>query len=101
MLLPQVPVMDVYDEQGQQYDDITSIAELSLTEIGYVHCSDDENDDNGQTFCVPHFEYTFSVMYEKVNKCYKNAGSQLFVECKTGKVIKTSYDILVPPPDVV
>ena len=60
MFLPQVPENDVYDKNGNQLDDITSVVECVMVYLDIDHHTDDENDDQGQNFhMVKIFEYCF------------------------------------------
>lgn len=98
MFLPQVPEQDVYDAKGNQLDDITSIVELVRVKLGYDHHADDENDDSGQNFHVPHFEYTFEPFSEEIKHDFIIKKSDQFPDHHEQKIPSVSYDIIVPPP---
>ena len=99
MLLPQVPMADVYDANGNQEDDITSIVELVRVELGWDHTADDENDDSGQNFhIVNFFEYTFQPFFSETKNEPLINKQDRFQDLNESKVTSISYDILVPPP---
>jgi len=98
MFLPQTPEQDVYDANGNQLDDITSIVELVRVKLGYDHHADDENDDSGQNFHVPHSEYTFEQFLEEIKHEFVLKESDHFSEHHEQKIPSISYDIIVPPP---
>lgn len=100
MFLPQSPEQDLYDANGDQVDDITSIVELVRVKLGYDHHADDENDDSGQNFHVPHSEYNFEPFLKKPNRFFLIKKSDLFFDLKAERISLVSYDIIVPPPKV-
>lgn len=98
MFLPQAPEQDVYDANGNQLDDITSIVELVRVKLGWDHTADDENDDSGQNFHIVNTEYTIEPFFGKVNNDFAINYSKEFFDYKELKIPAMSYDILVPPP---
>lgn len=98
MFLPQVPQEDVYDESGNQLDDITSVYEWVMVELGYDHQADDENDDSGQSFHVPHFEYFVQPIFKERKNTSINRKERKFFYPDNEKAVAASYDILKPPP---
>lgn len=52
MFLPQVPQHDVFDEHGNQIDDINSVVEYVMVTLGLDDVADDEDNDSGQNFNV-------------------------------------------------
>ncbi|MEO9145339.1 MAG: hypothetical protein ABI237_07245 [Ginsengibacter sp.] len=101
MFLPQAPEVDVYDTNGNQLDDITSIVELVRVQLGYDHHADDENDDSGQNFHIVNFyEYTFQPFFtEEKNETLLEKETR-FHNLDESKTLSISYDILVPPPKI-
>ena len=100
MLLPQAPEEDVYDGNGNQLDDITSIVELAMVKLGIDHHADDENDDQGQNFhIVKVFEYCFEPVFNdiKTNELFITKQA-MFGEHKEDKIPDVSFDIIIPPP---
>ena len=101
MFLPQVAMDDVYDANGQQTDDITSVVEYIRVTLGYDKTADDENDDSGQNFhAVKNVEYSFQqqvivINRQDVSELRKNT----FPEYKMPSHSTPSFDILTPPPN--
>lgn len=100
MFLPQAPEQDVYDANGNQLDDITSIVELVRVKLGWDHRADDENNDNGQNFHIVNTGYTIEPFFGEVNNDFATNHSKEFFDFKELKIAAMSYDILVPPPKV-
>ena len=100
MLLPQAPEEDVYDCNGNQLDDITSIVELVMVKLGIDHHADDENDDQGQNFhIVKIFEYCFQPSFSEINyKGFAIDKKTMFGVYKENKTPDVSFDIIIPPP---
>ena len=98
MFLPQAPEQDVYDANGNQIDDITSIVELVRVKLGYDHHSDDENDDSGQNFHVAHCEYTIEPFQQGIRNTAVAQNDSRFFDRNIQKLSLISYDIIVPPP---
>lgn len=98
MFLPQSPEQDLYDANGNQLDDITSIVELVRVKLGYDHHADDENDDTGQNFHVPHSEYTFEPFLENQNNDLLIEKSDRFSDFREEKISPVAFDIIIPPP---
>jgi hypothetical protein len=99
MFLPQAPEADVYDANGNQLDDITSIVELIRVQLGYDHHADDENDDSGQNFHIANFyEYTFQPFYTEIKNESRINKQDRFHDLNESIIPSISYDILVPPP---
>lgn len=100
MFLPQVPEDDIYDGNGNQVDDINSIAEFVMVKLGIDHHADDEDDDQGQNFhLVKLFEFCYSPVYSEVksNESFV-AQKSMFGEYKEDKIPHISFDIIIPPP---
>lgn len=99
MFLPQVPQHDVFDEYGNQMDDINSVVEYVMVTLGLDETADDEDNDNGQNFNV--------VM---ITPCIITPGSTLLnkpVEIQNdinysltshSAISHMAYDVIVPPP---
>ena len=99
MFLPQVPQHDVFDEHGNQIDDINSVIEYVMVSLGLDDVADDEDNDNGQNFnivtitpCVIPPEATLvtkptNFKDDKIKHSLSNEGITLM-----------SYDVIVPPP---
>ncbi|MEO6948052.1 MAG: hypothetical protein ABI123_00360 [Ginsengibacter sp.] len=101
MLLPQVPEVDVYDANGNQVDDINSVFEYVMVNLGYDHHADDEDDDCGQNFHAASYpQYTFNPGFTEIIKDYPNAKRNLFPEYSQYRITNISYDIIVPPPQI-
>ncbi|MEO8720780.1 MAG: hypothetical protein ABI297_09525 [Ginsengibacter sp.] len=99
LFLPQAPEVDVYDVNGNQLDDVTSIIELIRVQLGYDHHADDENNDSGQNFHVVNFyEYRFQTFYTEIKKEPRINIQDGFYDRNESKIPSISYDILVPPP---
>lgn len=98
MFLPQAPEQDVYDANGNQLDDITSIIELVRVKLGYDHRADDENDDSGQNFHIVNTTYTVEPVSREIKKELAINNSENFQHFIESKIPSVSYDILVPPP---
>jgi hypothetical protein len=100
MFLPQVPMADVYDANGNQEDDITSIVELVRVKLGLDHTADDENDDSGQNFHIVNLEYTIQQFNNVIKNEFAQEDSKDFHELRQTSIPSVSYDILVPPPKI-
>ena len=98
MFLPQVAMADVYDANGNQEDDITSIVELVRVKLGLDHTADDENDDSGQNFHIVNLEYTIEPFNTEIKNEFAQEDSKVFHEIFQTLIPSVSYDILVPPP---
>ncbi|MDQ2719992.1 MAG: hypothetical protein M3Z26_09590 [Bacteroidota bacterium] len=99
MFLPQCPEEDVYDANGNQLDDITSVFEFVMVKIGLDHTADDENDDSGQNLhMVSSFQFTFEPFFTQTSKDYSENRTNLFAEYSHSKIPTVSYDIIIPPP---
>ena len=99
MFLPQVPEVDTYDANGNQLDDINSIVEYVMVQVGLDHHADDEDDDSGQNLhVVTGFQYTFEPFFGYVAKHYAEINTNLFSEYHQQKIPSIAYDIIVPPP---
>ncbi len=100
MFLPQVPEQDVYDANGNQLDDITSIVELVRVKLGYDHRADDENDDSGQNFHIVNIGYTIEPLAREIRKEFAITNSKKFRDLKESKIPSVVYDIIIPPPKI-
>lgn len=101
MLLPQVPEMDVWDVNGDQVDDINSVFEYIMVQLGFDHHPDDEDNDAGQNFRVPTFQqYTFNqdLLSQPTTNDFVIKPS--FFNKDDYKISNLAYDILIPPPKV-
>jgi len=99
MFLPQAPEADVYDKNGNQLDDITSIVELVRVNLGWDHTADDENDDSGQNFHIANsYEYTYQPFFTNIKTNLFIRKTDQFFDLDESKTSSISYDILVPPP---
>jgi hypothetical protein len=100
MLLPQAPEDDVYDNNGNQVDDINSIVELIMVKLGIDHHADDEDNDQGQNFhLVKVFDYCFEPAFTKIKQGELILNNRaLFGEYKEEKIPLMALDIIVPPP---
>lgn len=102
MFLPQVAMEDVYDANGQQLDDITSVVEYIRVTLGYDKTADDENDDSGQNFhVVKNIEYSFQQQVIVIERQDLSAiKKRTFPEYKIPTHSSPVFDILTPPPNV-
>lgn len=101
MFMPQAPEADVYDANGNQLDDITSVVELIRVKLGYDHHADDENDDSGQNFHIVNFyEYSYQPFFSEIKNVFFIKRNDRFRDFTESKIPSISYDILVPPPKV-
>jgi len=102
MFLPQAPEEDVYDANGHQLDDITSVVEFFRVEFGYDKTADDENDDTGQNLhLVKNIGYSFQqqvLIIEEANS--PETKKQYFPQYKMPVLNSPSFDILTPPPNL-
>jgi hypothetical protein len=98
MFLPQAPESDVYDKNGVQLDDITSIVEFVMVRLGIDHHSDDENNDQGQNFhLIKIFDFCYSPVFTKTkNEFFTKA--PVFIEYEENNFPTVSFDIIIPPP---
>ena len=101
MFLPQVAMDDVYDANGQQTDDITSVVEYIRVTLGYDKTADDENDDSGQNFhVVKNIEYSFQQQVIVIDRQdFSELKKNTFGEYKIPSHNAPSFDILTPPPN--
>ncbi|MEO6288641.1 MAG: hypothetical protein ABIO76_01900 [Ginsengibacter sp.] len=99
MFLPQMPESDVYDESGNQLDDINSVVEFVLVKLGIDHHADDEDDDNGQNFhLVKIAEYCFQPVFTTNPNNTWEIKPALYGVYKESKVPDIACDIILPPP---
>ncbi len=99
MLLPQGPEDDVYDKNGNQIDDINSIVELVMVDLGIDHTADDEDDDQGQNFhMVKIFDYCYEPFFTETKSNEPSDTQSLFGEYKENKIPSVCFDIIIPPP---
>lgn len=99
MFLPQVPEVDTYDANGNQLDDINSIVEYVMVQIGLDHHADDEDDDSGQNLhVVTGFQYTFEPFFGEILRDYSETKTKSFAVYSQSKIPFVSYDIIIPPP---
>lgn len=99
MLLPQAPEDDVYDKNGNQLDDINSIVELIMVDLGIDHHADDEDNDQGQNFhMVKIFDFCYSPIFTELKNNEFVNNSSMFGEYKENKIPTVSFDIIIPPP---
>ena len=100
MFLPQVPEADVYDENGNQTDDINSVVEFVMVKLGIDHHADDEDDDSGQNFhLVKIAEYCFQPVFTELNTNNTfEIKPALYGVYKENKSPNISFDIIIPPP---
>ncbi len=101
MFLPQVAEQDTYDANGQQTDDINSVAEYIQVALGYDHTADDEDDDSGQNF---HLAKTFEYFYQQIPIARERAefvklSKPLFSEYKEHPLQTVTTEVVTPPPD--
>lgn len=100
MFFPQVPEQDVYDNKGNQLDNITSIVEWVRVKTGLDHTADNENGNRAQNLHqVKDFQYTFdpASFTKNIFTCFKLVNVK-YTEYPNSKIPSVSYDILVPPP---
>jgi hypothetical protein len=100
MFLPQAPEQDVYDANGNQLDDITSIVELVRVKLGFDHHADDENDDSGQNFHLVNTNFAVEPVSREIKKEFTLNSKKNFHDFILSKIPSVSYDIIVPPPKV-
>lgn len=99
MLLPQAPEDDVYDGNDIQVDDINSIVELVMVDLGIDHTADDEDNDQGQNFhLVKIFEYCYDPVFTLTNRHEFISAKEMFGEYKENKIPNICFDIIIPPP---
>lgn len=101
MFLPQVAEQDTYDNNGQQTDDINSLAEYIQVALGYDHTPDDEDDDSGQNF---HLAKAFEYFYEQTPIVHERAefakvSENNFSEYKEFPFQSIATEVVTPPPD--
>ena len=99
MFLPQVSVYDIYDNNGNQNDDINSIFEYIMVKIGFDYHSDDGDNGGGQNLhIVTGHQYTFQPFYREIIQKYSENKTHSFGVYFQKKIPAISYDIIVPPP---
>lgn len=98
MFLPQVAQEDVYDEAGEQLDDINSVVELILVKLGVDKTADDEDDDNGQHLRRASFVDCVTPPSPQVLQIATTGFSNQFLESTSPSVMNPSLDIIIPPP---
>lgn len=100
MFLPQVPQHDVFDEDGNQLDDINSVVEYVLVTLGIDDVADDEDNDNGQNFNIvtmtPCVIPPNSTLVEKPTIINNKKSS--YLSSSNEDIALMSYDVIVPPP---
>lgn len=101
MLLPEVPESDRFDRNGQQIDDINSVAEWIAIETGLDHTADDEDDDTGKSFHVSKIEtgYYKPVFCEIIREEISAAEKKEFPSYTMPFVSEVYPDTTTPPPD--
>ena len=104
MLLPQVAENDNYDQNGQQIDDINTLAEyIDQVVLGNKdNTPEDEDDDNGQNFhLVKIVEYQCpQFIVTTLPKPFTEASIKHPVIYRSSKIGSVYFDILTPPPKV-
>lgn len=100
MFLPQVPQHDVFDEHGNEIDDINSVVEYVMVTLGLDDVADDEDNDQGQNFnivnppCIvpPHSTELTKIIVDHNNINYSISSDAI--------IALMSYDVIIPPPKV-
>ncbi len=100
MLLPQLQEEDVFNNTGQQTDDINSVVEYIAVALGYDHTLDDEDDDSGQNFHIAKTcEYNYQPFFSLVNRNLLVRKDRVsFTEFEENQLELIYFDIATPPP---
>ena len=99
MFLPQVPQHDLFDEHGNQVDDINSVVEYVMVTLGLDETADDEDNDNGQNFNI----VTITPCIIPPNSTLLNKPPVVnndinYSWISHSAISLMSYDIIIPPP---
>ena len=99
MFFPQVPEQNIYDNKGNQIDNITSIVEWIRVKTGFDHTADNENDDRAQNLHpVKTVQYTSDNYFINTVRKFAAPIDQYYGEDPQSRILMPAYDILVPPP---
>ena len=100
MFLPQVPQHDVFDEHGNQLDDINSVVEYLMVTLGLDDVADDEDSDNGQNFNIvsmtPCVIPPESTLVDKPVMVHNNDINYYLTS--NSAISHMAYDVIIPPP---
>lgn len=103
MFMPQCPEQDSFDANGQQTDDINSVIEYAMVELGYDKTADDEDDDNGNDFLlVKNCDFIYNlhqsqvITQPQVTVIKKKMKFPVFQD---NLVSDTIMEVATPPPD--
>lgn len=100
MFLPQVPMEDVYDKNGQQLEDINSVVEWVLVSLGIDDVPDDEDDDTGQQFRLAQFNYYLNNHPIDVGHLLSSSERELHFGMLHEKILAAYSEVSVPPPEI-
>lgn len=104
MFLPQVAEQDIYDANGQQEDDINTVAEYVYQVILGHHDNtpEDEDDDSGQNFHLINIvNYCYEPFFVDVDTtAVVSADKKHFISFNVQLIPAVSFEILSPPPDI-
>lgn len=99
MFLPQVPQHDVFDEEGNQIDDINSVVEYVLVTLGLDEVADDEDNDNGQNFNIVKLApSTIPPNSTLVNKSIQLNKDICYSLSSNSAISLMAYEVIIPPP---
>lgn len=103
MFLPQMPEDDTYDQNGNQTDDINSVAEYIAVALGYDTTVDDEDDDSGQFYhpIKPAPQYCQPVFCEIVPTLFTQKVKKVFPEYPAPALRFMPPTQDAPPPDAL
>lgn len=96
-----MPEADVYDANGQQYDDVNTVLEYIRVQMGYDKTADDEDDDSGQNFQMASgIDYFYQQnVFVIEQQPFKEIVSPVYSEYINTKLAFVSFEIITPPPE--
>ncbi len=100
MFLPQVPQHDVFDEHGNQIDDINSVVEYVMVSLGLDDVADDEDNDQGQNFNIANPPCIVPPYSIELSKIILDRNSINYTISSNAMIALMAYDIIIPPPKI-
>lgn len=98
MFLPQVPQHDVFDEHGDQIDDINSIVEYVMVTLGLDDVAEDEDNDHGQNFNIVNPPCIIPPHSTELSKPFIDNKNINYSISFNANIALMAYDIVIPPP---
>ncbi|MEO6682601.1 MAG: hypothetical protein ABIN48_07220 [Ginsengibacter sp.] len=100
MFLPQVPQDDVFDEHGNQLDDLNSIVEVIMVYLGIDDVADDEDADNGQNFNMANPPCITPPYSSEINNPLIDEKDINYSISSKSVIALMAYDVILPPPKI-